>query len=290
MPARVRRRPTDGSSDSGARRAADPPRRPGAAHPGARAPRAGDRGPDQLEGQGEPDEPDEVPGHRPAHARRAVARQGRHRTDRSHPRRAAQAARRHRHDPRADRRPRHEPAAAARRRRAPRRGRPTAAPRLAARVGRRARRGGPRRRAPAAAGAARAPAARGQAGHAAVGAGARPRQPLPRARPDPSTGARLPAEPARRLGAARPALPRVRARRRRRGRLDGAASEAAHRPLLARRDSTSWCTSRASSRACRRGTAPSCSPTSRASARRPSRCWLPRSRTPTRCSPSCPTS
>ena len=130
---------------------------------------------------------------------------------------------------------------------------------------------------------------RSPAGHAAVGPLARARQPVPHARPRPRPE-RLPSRPPRRLGPAQPALPRLRAGRRRRGRVDGPAADAADRPLLARPARSSWSTSRGSSRASRRATAPSCSPTSPASARRPSRSWPPRSRAPTRCSPSCRTS
>ncbi len=240
MPARVRRRPTDGGSEARQRRTGPRKAPCGTTRPrSSRCSRAGcarSRPASQLEGQGDPDQPDEVPGRRAAHARRARPRQGRRVADRRHPRRPAQAARRDRDDPRADRGPRHEPADTARRRRHARSRRTADAPGLAPRVGRRARRGGPRHP------GARAAASPSSRRRSRPGRSCRSRCPS-RALANPflvpdldaSPSQRLPAEPARRVGPAQPALPRLRAGRRRRGGLDGPAAEAADRPLLAAR-------------------------------------------------------
>src|SRR6478735_12624599 len=95
-----------------------------------------------------------------------------------------------------------------------------------------ARGGGPRRRGTSPAGATGAPAARREAGDASVRAGTGAGQPVPRAGPHAAAGPRVPAEPAGRVGAARAPLPRLRAGRRRRRGVHGAAAQTAHRPLL----------------------------------------------------------
>ena len=131
--------------------------------------------------------------------------------------------------------------------------------------------------------------ARRRARGAAVGDLAPAREPVPgpglrgRGRADRHAG-----PPAGRLGAARTAVPLLRAGRHRRTRLHGPARAppGAH----ARRPGAD--AAPGPGRRPRRpsGTARSCSPTSPGSARRPRRCSPPRPPTPTRCWSSCPTS
>ncbi len=149
---------------------------------------------------------------------------------------------------------------------------PADAPRLAPGVGRRARPRGPRRSPGSQPVAPVVPPelAAKQVTPAAVPARAR-RQPFPRPGPVEGEPARLRRAVAE-LGAAGPAVPRLRAGLGWRGRDDGAAAQAAHRPHLPTRLAAHGAPVPLPSERCSRGTGPSCSPTSPASARRRSRC------------------
>ena len=178
-------------------------------HPGARPRRARGRGRRPARA-GDAVGAHEVPGRRAAGARGARPGQGRRDQHRGPPRRAAQAPRRDRDDPGEDRRPRHLAARAARRgRRRLRRGQVAQARHA---DGRR-RRGAPEEVAPTEPAAAsahhRAP------GRAAVGRLATAGQPVPRPRLLRRRQSAGPPAPPGQLGAARPAVQLVRARRQR---------------------------------------------------------------------------
>ena len=181
-------------------------------HPGARPHRARGRGSRPARARAALGT-HEVPGRRAAGARGACPGPGGRASSDAQRRRAAQAPRRDRDDPREDRRPRHLAARAPRRGRRRLRRRQVAHARHAA--GRRDRVGPRRGRAPGAPAAATAAPPHRASGRAAVGRLATAGQPLPRPRLLVRPAERGPVAPPGQLGAARPALQLVRARRRR---------------------------------------------------------------------------
>ena len=230
MATRVRRRPTDGQGskqvqNNGQRKTTQRRDDPAPLIPVlARRVREVESRVSQ-QGQGQPDEPNEVPRRGPAHA--LGARPGHARTPRSRRRPAPTCSSASTASRRSSRRSRPGTRACstlldaerqARSRRA------ADAPRLAPRVGRRARRGGPRHHGPRAA-ATRRPGRRSRPGRSCRSRCPRARSPTRSSRPTSAAcQQRLPPEPPRRLGPAQPALPGLRAGRRRRGRLDGPAA------------------------------------------------------------------